>query len=100
MSKVAYVERDSVVYASELQRSAPWGLARISHREKLTLRTFNKYIYEPQAGQGIKVFVIDTGINIQHSDFDGRAQWGVTIPEQEEDIDGEKALDSNKRYNE
>ncbi|KAL1933666.1 hypothetical protein VTP01DRAFT_7756 [Rhizomucor pusillus] len=86
--EVAYVERDSVVYASELQRSAPWGLARISHREKLTLRTFNKYIYEPQAGQGIKVFVIDTGINIQHSDFDGRAQWGVTIPEQEEDIDG------------
>lgn len=86
--QVAYVERDSIVYASELQRNAPWGLARISHRDRLNLRTFNKYIYDSQGGEGIKVFVIDTGINIHHNDFDGRAQWGVTIPEGDEDMDG------------
>ncbi|CAG8734368.1 1365_t:CDS:2, partial [Racocetra persica] len=62
---VAWVERDQVVYASELQRGAPWGLAH-----------------------GITVYIIDTGININHTDFEGRASWGATIPENDEDVDG------------
>lgn len=36
------------------------------------------YYYPNQAGQGIDVYVIDTGININHVDFEGRARWGVT----------------------
>ncbi|RUS17373.1 peptidase S8/S53 domain-containing protein [Endogone sp. FLAS-F59071] len=86
--EVAYVERDSIVYASELQRNAPWGLSRLSHREPLTLRTYNKYQYEDSAGEGVKVYVIDTGVNIEHNDFEGRATWGQTIPDGDEDIDG------------
>ncbi|KAI9493513.1 serine protease [Zychaea mexicana] len=85
---VAYVERDTMVYASELQRNAPWGLARISHRDELNLRSFNKYPYEANGGQDIKVFVIDTGINVLHNDFNGRAKWGVTIPDGDDDEDG------------
>jgi len=85
---VAYVERDSTVYASELQRNAPWGLARISHREPLSLKTFSKYSYNPDGGEGVKVFVIDTGINVEHVDFGGRAEWGATIPDNDEDEDG------------
>ena len=87
-SDVAYVERDTMVYTSELQRDAPWGLARVSHREGLALDTFNKYVYEETGGEGIKVFVIDTGINVGHNDFEGRALWGVTIPEGDVDEDG------------
>jgi len=36
------------------------------------------YYYPNQAGQGVDVYVIDTGININHVDFEGRARWGVT----------------------
>ncbi|KAG2182364.1 hypothetical protein INT43_007294 [Umbelopsis isabellina] len=85
---VAYIEPDTVVYASELERNAPWGLARVSHREPLNLRTFSKYNYEAEGGSGVKVYVIDTGINVKHVDFEGRAEWGATIPQGDEDIDG------------
>ncbi|KAI8076860.1 peptidase S8/S53 domain-containing protein [Halteromyces radiatus] len=85
---VAYVERDSIVYASELQRSAPWGLARIAHRNGLTLSTFSKYNYATDGGNGVKVYVIDTGINVEHVDFEGRATWGKTIPLGDPDVDG------------
>ncbi|ORY92299.1 serine protease [Syncephalastrum racemosum] len=85
--EVAYVEKDSMMYASELQRNAPWGLARISHREPINLKTFSKYLHDSNAGEGVKVFVIDTGINHEHVDFEGRASWGVSIPG-DGDVDG------------
>ncbi|KAJ1963026.1 proteinase B [Dipsacomyces acuminosporus] len=85
---VAYVEKDSVVYASETQTNAPWGLARISHRQPLGFGTFNKYVHDPKAGDGITVYVVDTGINIEHVDFEGRAKWGKTIPLNDVDADG------------
>ena len=76
---MAFVEKDSMMYASEMQRNAPWGLSRISHRTELTLRTFNKYEHDENGGEGVKVFVIDTGINVDHRDFHGRASWGATF---------------------
>ncbi|CDS04131.1 hypothetical protein LRAMOSA07086 [Lichtheimia ramosa] len=84
---VAYVEKDSIMYASELQRNAPWGLARISHRNPLSLWTFSKYAHDPNGGEGVKVFVIDTGINTEHVDFEGRASWGATFAS-DGDFDG------------
>jgi len=86
--EVAYVEKDQVVYATELERNAPWGLARISHRDRLTMSTFNKYLYDSRGGEGVTVYVIDTGININHEDFGGRAVWGITVPQNDLDIDG------------
>ncbi|CAO3694961.1 unnamed protein product [Rhizopus stolonifer] len=86
--EVEFVEEDSLLYANELQRNAPWGLARISSRKGLTLRNFNKYNYDEPAGEGIKVYVIDTGINVDHDDFEGRATWGKTIPANDVDQDG------------
>lgn len=46
------------------------------------------YAYPAQGGEGVDAYVIDTGINIEHQDFEGRAVWGVTIPERERDTDG------------
>lgn len=57
------------------QRAPSWGLPRVSQRA-LPLRA--DYLYPNSAGQGIDVYVIDTGININHIDFEGRARWGVT----------------------
>lgn len=116
--QVAYVEADSVVrvaalpqgdeYVSEMpptpaqaasmpwdspfdhltEVGAPWGLARISHRASLSLGTFNKYVYERVGGEGVTAYIIDTGINVDHEDFGGRARWGKTMPANDEDVDG------------
>jgi len=88
---VAYVEKDSIVHTLEdatTQSPAPWGLARISHREALGFGTFNKYIHQASGGDGVDVYVIDTGTNVDHVDFEGRATWGKTIPQGDEDEDG------------
>ncbi|KAI8323136.1 serine protease 1 [Martensiomyces pterosporus] len=86
-SDIAYVEKDSVVYASDTQNNAPWGLARISHRQPLGFGTFNKYVHDPKGGDGITVYVVDTGINVKHVDFEGRARWGKTVPLNDVDDD-------------
>jgi len=86
---VEYVEKDSKVYASaETEKNAPWGLARISHRDSLNFGTFNKYLYSEDGGEGVHAYVIDTGTNYDHVDFEGRAKWGKTIPANDEDVDG------------
>jgi cerevisin len=64
------------------------GLARISHRARLTLSTFTKYIHDPEGGKGVDVYVIDTGINIIHEEFEDRASWGKTVPLNDVDEDG------------
>lgn len=71
-----------------MENSAPWGLARISHREALGFGTFNKYIHQASGGEGVDVYVIDTGTNYHHVDFEGRARWGKTIPAGDVDQDG------------
>ena len=73
---------------SSLEKNAPWGLARISHRSSLSFGTFNKYLYSTDGGEGVDVYVIDTGTNVGHVDFEGRASWGKTIPANDEDADG------------
>ncbi|KAI7889451.1 serine protease 1 [Mucor mucedo] len=85
---VAFVEHDSMVYANELQRNAPWGLSRVSHPDPLTFKNYQKYQYDPNGGKGIKVYVIDTGVNVDHTDFGGRAIWGKTVPNGDRDEDG------------
>lgn len=87
---VDYVEHDSRVFAIEadVEKSAPWGLARVSHREPLSLGSFNQYLYDNDGGEGVTAYVVDTGTNIDHVDFEGRAKWGKTIPAGDIDIDG------------
>lgn len=88
---VAFVEKDSKVFAMDdpnTQNSAPWGLARISHRDTLSFGTFNKYVHQAQGGEGVTAYVVDTGTNYEHVDFEGRASWGKTIPQGDADEDG------------
>jgi len=88
MPEVELVERDQIVHTTDVQNLAPWGLARISHRPKLGWSTFTKYVYNGDGGEGVDVYVIDTGINIHHVEFEGRASWGKTIPKDDVDEDG------------
>lgn len=74
---VDYVEQDSIVTALGTQTNPPsWGLTRISqHARDLT----QPYYFNDAQGQGITAYVIDTGINVQHVDFGGRASWGANF---------------------
>lgn len=83
---MVYALEDETPPATE--HGAPWGLARISHQKSLNLGTFNKYIHQAHGGEGVDVYVIDTGTNIDHVDFEGRAHWGKTIPAGDIDKDG------------
>lgn len=71
-----------------IEKNAPWGLARISHRGGLSFGTYNKYLYANDGGEGVDIYIIDTGTNVNHVDFEGRASWGKTIPTGDEDADG------------
>ncbi|KAH8701771.1 autophagic serine protease Alp2 [Talaromyces proteolyticus] len=91
ISQVEYIEKDSIVHTmgdSQVEKNAPWGLARISHRDSLSFGSFNKYLYAADGGEGVDVYVIDTGTFTDHVDFEGRASWGKTIPDGDEDEDG------------
>lgn len=70
---VAYVEQDTVVWASGSEIPTPsWGLDRID-QAKLPLD--NTYHYT-RTGKAVTAYVIDTGIRYDHVDFDGRAHFG------------------------
>jgi subtilisin family serine protease len=48
--------------------NAPWGLGRISHEEPGN----NTYIYDSSSGEGTCSYVLDTGIEVDHPEFEGR----------------------------
>ncbi|OAD80805.1 hypothetical protein PHYBLDRAFT_138356 [Phycomyces blakesleeanus NRRL 1555(-)] len=77
--EVDYIEQDKYVQAASIQKQAPWGLARISHREELNNLTFDEYIYEKDGGKHVKIYILDTGIYDKHNDFEGRASFGVNL---------------------
>lgn len=69
---VAYVERDVPVHVASTQTDAPWGLDRI---DQSTLPLDSSFTAN-QTGAGVKVYVIDTGINAAHTDLGGRVTKG------------------------
>ncbi|KAM3425013.1 hypothetical protein BST61_g6983 [Cercospora zeina] len=67
------------------QQNVPsYGLARISHRENGA----TDYIYDDSAGEGTFSYIIDTGIRTTHQDFDGRAVFGASFVDGEQEGDG------------
>jgi cerevisin len=53
-----------------------WGLDRIDQR---ALPLDNLYKELPHKGEGVTVFVIDTGIDARHPEFEGRAKVGPSF---------------------
>jgi cerevisin len=77
LPNVDYIEKDSIVHTFATQNRAPWGLARISQRSKLGRAPYN-YNYDEKAGEGVNIYLLDTGVNMSHKDFEGRITWGTT----------------------
>ncbi|HET7690839.1 MAG TPA: S8 family peptidase [Nocardioidaceae bacterium] len=84
--RVQSVEIDRGVHISTTQAPTPsWGLDRIDQRN---LPASNSYTYT-RTGAGVKAYVIDTGLVLNHPDFGGRAVSGFDA------IDGGSADDCN-----
>ncbi|CAE7179966.1 hypothetical protein PTNB85_02541 [Pyrenophora teres f. teres] len=68
---VDYIEQDARVQASTmvLQYNSSWGLSRISHKQPYE----KTYLFDESAGEDTCAYVIDTGIEIENPEFQGRA---------------------------
>ncbi|KAH6900518.1 peptidase S8/S53 domain-containing protein [Thelonectria olida] len=75
--EVAYIEADTKINltAAIAQINATPGLNRLSHSEPNT----ETYIFDDSAGEGITAYIVDTGIKITHTEFEGRATFGANF---------------------
>ncbi|KAI9098099.1 peptidase S8/S53 domain-containing protein [Phlyctochytrium arcticum] len=73
------------VEVQAVQNNPPWGLDRI---DQTNLQLDGIFDYPNASGEGIDIYIVDTGINLNHTDFEGRAIWGTTTRSDDaQDID-------------
>ncbi|GEP38911.1 serine protease [Nocardioides psychrotolerans] len=72
--EVSFVQEDGRVSIEATQTGATWGLDRSDQRA----RPVNGSYTYTRTGAGVRVFVIDTGINGSHTEFSGRVAAGAT----------------------
>ncbi|WP_330439377.1 S8 family serine peptidase [Micromonospora sp. NBC_00821] len=85
---VASVEPVVRFQGSGTQSAPPsWGLDRI---DQVSPKLSGSYTY-PNTGAGVNAYIMDSGIDISHSDFGGRASYGYDAVDQDtvaQDCDG------------
>lgn len=85
---VEYIEEDGIMTIDHVQKNPPsWGLSRIGGRYLPSLKT--PYVFPNNEGENVDVWVVDTGIQASHSDFEGRATMVKSF------VAGEEATDLN-----
>jgi subtilisin family serine protease len=93
-NQIDYIERDGEARTMDdgpgilgTQANAPsWGLPRISERKLSGSKNYN---YPDQAGSGVQVWIVDTGIQPNHTAFEHRAKMAQSF------VQGEEAVDMN-----
>jgi len=73
-----HIEQDHTIHIAstcQVQNAATWGIDRVSERA-ITLDGDYHYEYD---GAGVDAYIIDSGVYIQHNEFEGRAVWGGTF---------------------
>ncbi|ORX89245.1 subtilisin-like protein, partial [Basidiobolus meristosporus CBS 931.73] len=73
LPEIAYIEPDVNVTAYDVQKKTPsWGIDRIDQQTG----TDGRFHYPASAGENVTIYSIDTGVNIDHEEFEGRATNG------------------------
>ena len=78
---VAYVEQNQRMYAITEQLNATWGIDRVDQRD---LPLSHTYVYNA-TGAGVDGYIIDTGMNLTHDEFTGRAVSGTDKVDNDDD---------------
>lgn len=73
-ARVKSIGQDGVIQLTATQSNPVWGLDRIDEQA----RALNKSYEQRATGQGVNVYVIDTGIRATHAGFGGRVSGGMT----------------------
>ncbi|KAI9162846.1 Alkaline proteinase [Paramyrothecium foliicola] len=85
---VLRVEPDRLVYltSTATQENPPWGLSAISNANPPSPNS--SYTYDANAGEGTFSYVMDSGILLEHVDFEGRAIFGINAFGESEKMHG------------
>ncbi|KAK5987784.1 Cuticle-degrading protease [Cladobotryum mycophilum] len=78
------IEQDAIVTITATQENADWGLSRLSSKKAGT----TTYTYDDSAGEGTCAYIIDTGIDAKHPEFEGRAKFLTNLSGDGKDVDG------------
>lgn len=86
------IEKNSEIHSNRkiIQQDTPWGLSRISQRNRVKIGDKQDYAFDSGSIENnvlVNVYVLDTGVNINHEEFEGRASWGITVPDNDNEID-------------
>ena len=72
---VLFIEKDSIISVSDVQNPTPsWGIDRIDQLDTPLNRTYQY----GATGQGVSIYIVDTGVLETHSEFTGRILPGYT----------------------
>jgi cerevisin len=82
---VEYIAEDGEAWVTEItaQTGATWGLQRLSQPAPLSRQDEGArdytYVSDNSWGQGVDVYIVDTGVEVDHPQFEGRARFAQTF---------------------
>jgi len=82
LGRVENIAKRSLV--TQYTSSSTWGLSRLSSKATNS----GRYVYDSTAGAGICAYVVDTGIETTHREFEGRASFLANFAEDGSNTDG------------
>lgn len=88
---MAYIEEETIGSVTSISNSLPWHLDRI---DQYKFPDDNAYRAQG-TGEGVDIYILDTGIFYNHREFEGRAEYGGYDPVDARENENRKGLDCN-----